>query len=58
MSSTYITAYELEKAFVVTNNAQLKRYIQAAVIKCNAIKVLGIMVEDTELIKKIKECKL
>jgi len=55
MSSTYITAYELEKAFVVTNDAQLKRYIQAAVSKCHAIKVLGLVIEDSLVVKRIKE---
>ena len=52
--NTFITVHELEKAFVATNNAQLKRYIQAAVIKCQAIKVLGLVIEDTNLIIEIK----
>ena len=38
--ATYITA------FAATNDVQLKRYIQAAVIKCDAIKVLGLVIED------------
>jgi len=55
MITTYITVHELEKAFAATNDVQLKRYIQAAVIKCDAIKVLGLVIEDIDIIKRIKK---
>ena len=54
MNKTFITVYELKRAYIVATDVHLKRFVLSAVAKCNAIKVLGLVIEDTKIIQDIK----